>query len=102
MRTKSPTNRLGRRFRLNQYQIAPTDRMESECGLSHAAIKEGENGHLLSLRSSPMFSDLTLDFFPGEQFAEDTQIITAYCAPAAPRPEFPEQSAPRPRTLPSD
>jgi hypothetical protein len=85
------TNRLGRRFKLNHHRIASPDQMEGECGLSHAAVNEAANGHRLSLRGFPTFSDFTLDFFPGEQFAGDTHLITAYCAKAAPRPEFPEK-----------
>ncbi len=68
--------------KLNHYQIAApfnrrvvdVDLIEGECGLSHAAVKEGANGHLLSLTSSPPFSDFTLDFFPVEQFAGDTHL----------------------------
>jgi hypothetical protein len=62
-----------------------------ECGLSHAAVKEEANGHLLSLRSSPPFSDFTLGFFPGEQLAGDPRAYNRLLRASSAAPRIPRK-----------
>jgi hypothetical protein len=85
------TSRLGRRIKLNHYQIAPPDLTEGVRGLSHAAVKEGANGHLLSLRSSPRFSDFALDFFPAEQLAGDARLYNRLLRESSAAPRIPRK-----------